>query len=147
MQLVINYLFHIPSQVCASAQSSLPAVCCGAQFIWTWLPCDCFTAGKRRHCFCLSSLTGARASSLSAHLSIYQLSCMSACFHPTHYDTVLANVDVGTNLCCVDHTVLLDEDVVSDVQREERHSGGRDGGRWGSGVVRWRHAASKNWGH
>lgn len=49
------------------------------------------------------------------------------CFHPTHYDTVLSNVDIGTNLCCVDHTVLLDEDMVSDVQREERHSGKRGG--------------------
>lgn len=41
---------------------------------------------------------------------------------PTHYDTVLADVDVGADLGCVHHTVLLDEDVVPDVEREERHT-------------------------
>lgn len=47
---------------------------------------------------------------------------------PTYYDTVLANMDIGANLCCVDHTVLLDEDMISDVQREEGHPGWRDVG-------------------
>lgn len=61
--------------------------------------------------------------------SVVQTVCVCARFHPTHYDTVLSNVDIGTNLCCVDHTVLLDEDVVSDVQREERHSEKRGGER------------------
>lgn len=53
--------------------------------------------------------------------------CVCVHIHPTHYDTVLANVDIGADLCRVDHTVLLDEDVVSDVQREEGHSA-EDGG-------------------
>lgn len=42
----------------------------------------------------------------------------------THYNAVLSNVNVGADLCCVDHAVLLDEDVISDVQREKRHPGG-----------------------
>lgn len=51
--------------------------------------------------------------------------CVCVRFHfNAHYDAVLSNVDVGTDLRCVDHTVLLDEDVVSDVQREECHPGG-----------------------
>lgn len=45
---------------------------------------------------------------------------------PTHYDTVLSNVNVGTNLRRIYHTVLLDEDVISDVQREKCHSEGSD---------------------
>lgn len=49
-------------------------------------------------------------------------SCAWARFGLTHYDAVLPDVDVGTDLRCVDHAVLLDEDVVADVQREERHS-------------------------
>lgn len=40
----------------------------------------------------------------------------------THNDTVLADVDIRSDLCRVDHTVLLDENVVSDVQREEGHT-------------------------
>lgn len=44
-------------------------------------------------------------------------------FYFTHYDTVFANMDIGTDLRCVDHTVLLDEDMVSNVQWEERHAG------------------------
>lgn len=46
---------------------------------------------------------------------------VSVVFLYTHYDTVLPDVDIGADLCCVDHAVFLDEDVVSDVQREERH--------------------------
>lgn len=46
----------------------------------------------------------------------------------THYDTVFANVDIGTDLCCIDHTVLLDEDMISNVQREERHAGRKERG-------------------
>ncbi|KAF3846672.1 hypothetical protein F7725_003750 [Dissostichus mawsoni] len=68
---------------------------------------------------CLPALS---SSEHDYHMFVY------VCFHPTYYDTVLPNVDVGTDLRCIDHTVLLDEDVVSDVQREESHSGGRDGG-------------------
>lgn len=47
------------------------------------------------------------------------------CF--THYDTIFANVDIGTDLRRIDHTVLLDEDMVSDVQWEERHTGRKQG--------------------
>lgn len=46
----------------------------------------------------------------------------------THDDTVLADVDVGADLSCVDNTVLLDKDVVPDVQRKEGHSA-EGGGR------------------
>lgn len=49
--------------------------------------------------------------------------CLS--FPHTYYDTVLSNVDVGTDLCCIDHTVLLDEDVIPDVQWKECHPGKR----------------------
>ncbi|KAG7239492.1 hypothetical protein INR49_028963 [Caranx melampygus] len=31
----------------------------------------------------------------------------------------LANVDIGTDLCSVDHTVLFDEDVVSDLSNAQ----------------------------
>lgn len=50
-------------------------------------------------------------------LSTASASCVCACvcFNATHYDTVLSNVDIGADLCSVDHAVLFDEDVVSDV--------------------------------
>lgn len=51
--------------------------------------------------------------------------CVGACRH-THYDTILSNMNVGTDLSRIDHTVLLDEDVISDVQGEKCHSGGWD---------------------
>lgn len=43
----------------------------------------------------------------------------------THNYTVLADVNVRADLSCVDHTILLNEDVVPDVQREERDTTGR----------------------
>lgn len=43
----------------------------------------------------------------------------------THNDTVLADVNVGADLRGVHHTVLLDEHVIADVQREEGHTGER----------------------
>lgn len=39
----------------------------------------------------------------------------------THDDTVLADVDVGADLGCVDNAVLFYEDVVTDVEREKSH--------------------------
>lgn len=36
-------------------------------------------------------------------------------FDTTYYDTVLPDVNVRTDLCCIDHAVLLDEDMIADV--------------------------------
>lgn len=47
---------------------------------------------------------------------------MCVSFHPTHYNTVFADVDIGPDLRCVDNAVFFDEDVVSDVQREKCNS-------------------------
>lgn len=44
----------------------------------------------------------------------------------THDHAVLAHVNVRADLSCVDHTVLLNENVVPDVQREERDTAGRE---------------------
>lgn len=37
----------------------------------------------------------------------------------THNDTVLAYVDIGANLGCIDNTVLLYEDMITNVERKE----------------------------
>lgn len=123
--------FHIPSQVCFSMLSRLPAVCCSIHLNMTTM----WPSYHRREETVLpfiSSLTGTELCLVQHGFlpGVWVCVCVSVYFHPTHYDTVLSNVDIGTNLCCVDNTVLLDEDVVSDVQREERHSGKR----WSSGV-------------
>lgn len=39
----------------------------------------------------------------------------------THNDTVLAYVDIGANLGCVDNTVLFYEDMITNVEREKSH--------------------------
>lgn len=39
----------------------------------------------------------------------------------THNDTVLAYVDIGANLGCIDNTVLFYEDVITDVEWEKSH--------------------------
>lgn len=53
---------------------------------------------------------------------------------PTHthtfayYDTVLPNVNVGTYLCCIDNTVLLDEHMIPYMQGEKSNSAdGKEG--------------------
>lgn len=81
---------------------------CSAQLIRSWLSCECRASGK--------------GDSASVCLLSHRALGHCARFGFTHYDTVLPDVDVGTDLRCVDHTVLLDEDVVADVQREKRHS-------------------------
>lgn len=69
----------------------------------------------------ISSLSQSRTKLCVVSLLFRVAVCVHA--HPTHYDTVLSNVDIRANLCCIDHTVLLDEDMISDVQWEEGNSG------------------------
>lgn len=54
-----------------SAQSSLPAVCC----IWIWLPCDCFTTGKKRHCCCSCPLSAWLCVCVILFHSLWHSSC------------------------------------------------------------------------
>ena len=91
-----------------------------AQFVSTWPACDYFTTGRRRlfQTTLPLSLLG-QSLPWNAHGLFTRV-----CFHLTHYNTVLANVDVGADLCRVHHAVLLNKDVVSDVQWEKRHSAG-----------------------
>lgn len=126
-------MFHFIVQLMSGSVQLNKGACqhfAPAVFSWSQHDYHVTVSPQARHCFCLCP----RQSfvSLSQYVFLFLSSglvvCVCVWFHPTHYDTVLANVDVGTNLCSVDHAVLLDEDVVSDVQREERHSGGRDGG-------------------
>lgn len=71
--------------------------------------------GRERQCICLSPL------SMGHNLVSFRArSC--ARLDLTHDDTVLPDVNVRTNLCCIDHTVLLDEYVITNVKWEERHS-------------------------
>lgn len=37
----------------------------------------------------------------------------------THNDTVLAYVDIGANLGCIDNTILFYEDMITNVEREK----------------------------
>lgn len=39
----------------------------------------------------------------------------------THNDTVLAYVNIGADLGCIDHTVLFYEDMITNVEREKSH--------------------------
>lgn len=105
-----------------------------AVFSWSQHDYHVTVSPQSRHCSCLYPLSLSQAElCLSQYvflfLSVGSVVCVRVWFHATHYDTVLADVDIGTNLCRVDHAVLLDEDVVPDVQREERHSRRRDGGK------------------
>ena len=48
--------------------------------------------------------------------------CVCVCvFDGTHYDTVLADMDIGAYLCSINHTVLFYENMVANVQGEESH--------------------------
>lgn len=80
---------------------------------------------KRCRCFKLCLINYLAQTGKSKHLFVvtWVKACDDACFE-THYNTVLSNVNVGANLCCIDHTVLFDEDVISNVQREKCHSKG-----------------------
>lgn len=79
----------------------------------------------------ISTNTGRKMNVACVSFGMVSFLCPSALlrvhFYFTHYDTVFANVDIGTDLRCVDNTVLLDKDMVSDVQWEECHAGRKQG--------------------
>lgn len=85
-----------------------------------------FTASQQHDCHVTSSPEDTfPTEAVFYHSRGLPWSCLY--FQATYYNTIFANVDIGADLRSVDHAILLYEDMVSDVQWKERHSGGK----WG----------------